>query len=326
MDLKNANPAARISVKLVSRAGIGVIASGIAKGKADHITISGCSGGTGAAKWTSIKHTGLPWELGLAEAHQTLVLNGLRDRVTLQTDGQLRTGKDIVIAALLGAEEFAMSTAPLITLGCIMMRKCHLNTCPVGIATQDPELRKKFSGRPEHLVNFFFMVAEEAREIMASLGIRKFTDLVGRTDLLRPKGGLKDNPKTAYMDFSELLKPAWTMESMNTAGGAGSMCCCIPQDHELGDVLDQKLVIRAAPALNGRKSVNLRDVSIMNTDRSVGGMLSHTVTKAFGGAGLPEGTIHIRFKGSAGQSWGSFLAPGITFEIEGDANDYTGKG
>lgn len=325
-DLKNANPAARISVKLVARLGIGVIASGVVKGKADHLTISGMSGGTGAAKWGSIKHCGLPWEIGLAETHQTLVLNGLRNRVTLQTDGQVRTGRDVVIAAMLGAEEIAMTTAPLITLGCIMMRKCHLNTCPVGVATQDPELRKKFTGQPEHLINYLFMVAEEAREIMASLGIKKFNDLIGRTDLLRAKGYLKDNPKTADLDFADLLKPAWTMENSMSNIAELPMYCCEPQDHELAHALDQSLISRCSPALQDKEQVHLKGININNVDRSVGGILSFEVSKKYGAAGLPEGTIRVSFIGSSGQSFGNFLAPGITFELEGDANDYIGKG
>jgi len=325
MDLKNANPTARISVKLVARLGIGVIASGVVKGKADHLTISGMSGGTGAAKWSSIKHCGLPWEIGVAETHQTLVLNGLRDRVTVQTDGQLRTGRDVVIAALLGAEEVAMTTAPLITLGCVMMRKCHLNTCPVGVATQDPELRKKFEGQPEHLINYLFMVAEDVREIMASLGCRKFNDLIGRTDLLRPAARLKDHWKTADLDFTDLLRPAWTLQSMSSEENR-PMYCCVPQDHELAHVLDKQLISKATPALDRGEKVHMKDIVIKNTDRSVGGILSFETTRRFGGKGLPENTVHIKFRGAAGQSFGNFLAPGLTFELEGDANDYTGKG
>lgn len=325
MDLKNANTKARISVKLVARIGIGVIASGVVKGKADHLTISGMSGGTGAAKWSSIKHCGLPWEIGLAETHQTLVLNGLRDRVVLQTDGQVRTGRDVVMAAMLGAEEVAMTTSPLITQGCIMMRKCHLNTCPVGVATQDPDLRKKFTGQPEHLINYMFMVAEDVRETMASLGLRRFSELVGRTDLLRPKAHLKENLKTANLDFSGLLKPAWTMEAM-ASDSKLPMFCCRPQDHELAHVLDQQLVQRAASALEDRKKVTLRDLPIRNVDRSVGGILSFQTSKKYGSEGLAAGTIHVHFRGSSGQSFGNFLAPGITFELEGDANDYIGKG
>mmetsp|Transcript_108402 Transcript_108402/g.198583 ORF Transcript_108402/g.198583 Transcript_108402/m.198583 type:complete len:2435 (-) Transcript_108402:256-7560(-) len=327
-DLKNANPSARISVKLVSRIGVGVIASGIVKAKADHLTISGMSGGTGAAKWTSIKHTGLPWEIGVAETHQTLVLNGLRNRVVIQTDGQIRTGRDVVMSALLGAEEIALTTAPLITLGCIMMRKCHLNTCPVGVATQDPELRKKFTGQPEHLINYLFMLAEEVREIMASLGMTKFNELIGRTDLLRPKGHLKDNPKTADLDFSELLKPAWTMESLmvNSSGGEVPMHCCVAQDHELAHQLDNQLVKLAAPALETQSRVVIKDQLVRNVDRSVGCTLSFEVSKKFGGKGLPNNTITVGFKGPAGQSFGAFLAPGVTLQLEGDANDYIGKG
>lgn len=324
-DLKSANTSARISVKLVARIGIGVIASGVVKGKADHLTISGMSGGTGAAKWSSIKHCGLPWEIGVAETHQTLVLNGLRDRVTVQTDGQVRTGRDVVMAALLGAEEVAMTTAPLITLGCVMMRKCHLNTCPVGVATQDPELRAKFTGQPEHLINYLFLIAEDVRETMASLGIKHFSELIGRTDLLRPAARLKEHWRTTDLDFSDLLKPAWTLQSMAMAKD-GLMYCCVPQDHELAHVLDRQLILRAAPALENRRQIAVKDLAITNADRSVGAILSFELMRRFGGKGLPDDTIHMKFKGSSGQSFGNFLASGITFELEGDANDYIGKG
>merc|ERR1719336_453843 len=324
-DLKCANPSARISVKLVSEVGVGVVAAGVAKGKADHLTISGMSGGTGAAKWGSIKHCGLPWEIGIAETHQTLVLNGLRDRVTLQADGQVRTGRDVVMSALLGAEEVALTTAPLITLGCVMMRKCHLNTCPVGVATQDPELRRKFTGQPEHLINYLFMVAEDVREIMASLGCRRFTELIGRTELLRPSARLKEHWKTADLDFTDLLRPAWTLQSM-VADTNSAMHCCIPQDHELAHVLDRQLVLRAAPSLENKSQVMVKDLPINNVDRSVGGILSFEVTRRFGAEGLPDGTVHMKFKGPSGQSFANILAPGITFGLEGDANDYIGKG
>eukprot|EP00398_MALV-I-01_sp_L67-1_P000834 gene834-151_t len=354
-DLKHANPNARVSLKLVSRVGVGIIASGLVKGKADHVVISGMSGGTGAAKWTSIKHTGLPWEFGLAETHQTLVLNGLRDRVVLQADGQIRTGKDIIYAALLGAEEVAFSTVPLISLGCVMMRKCHLNTCPVGIATQDPELRKKFEGKPENVINLCFLVAEEIRQMMAKLGLRKFSQMVGRTDLLRPRTSLAENPKTANLDFSELLRPAWSMERL--AGDSRHqtpMICCRAQDHDIGSHLDNSIHATIIPALDERKKVKIPDLKITNEDRSVGALLSHfilmhkrkakkhaeaelsspeiskkdlTVQAANNNflRPLPNGLIHIQYKGSAGQSFGCFLTQGVMFELEGDANDGCGK-
>lgn len=319
-DLKNANPSARISVKLVSEVGVGVIASGVAKGKADHILISGHDGGTGAAKWTGIKHAGLPWELGLAETHQTLVKNGLRGRVTVQTDGQLKTGLDIVKAAMLGAEEFCLATAPLITLGCIMMRKCHLNTCPVGIATQDPELRKMFSGQPEHVMNYLFMMAEEARGYMASLGISSFDKLVGRSDLLIP---IKQNRvKTKGLDLSRLLVPATMLNP------SSPMTCVEKQDHELDGVLDRRILARIRknlPKLDKGEKIR-SDFKVCNTDRAVGTTLSHVVTKRYGLAGLEDGSIHLRFKGSVGQSFGAWCAPGVLLELNGDANDYVGKG
>ncbi len=317
-DLKNANPSARISVKLVSEVGVGTIAAGVAKGYADHILISGHDGGTGASPLTSIKHAGLPWELGLAETHQTLVLNDLRSRVVLQTDGGLRTGRDVVIAALLGAEEFGFATAPLITLGCIMMRKCHLNTCPVGIATQDPELRKKFTGKPEHVVNYLFMVAEEARQIMAQLGFRTIREMVGRVDVLDADEAIR-HWKTDGLDLTPILTPAKKMhpgvEVYNTR----------KQDHGLELALDNRLIELAQPALQSQQPVRI-DAKVVNTNRVVGTMLSHEVAKRYGAEGLPEDTIHIRLTGSAGQSLGAWLAPGITIELEGDANDYVGKG
>ncbi|KAG6548708.1 hypothetical protein Mapa_009863 [Marchantia paleacea] len=319
-DLKNSNPEARISVKLVSEAGVGVVASGVVKGHADHVLISGHDGGTGASRWTGIKNAGLPWELGLAETHQTLVANDLRGRTTLQTDGQLKTGRDVAIAALLGAEEFGFSTAPLITLGCIMMRKCHLNTCPVGIASQDPVLRKKFAGDPEYVVNFLFMVAEECREIMASLGYRKMDDLVGHAELLEVDPDVMDNnSKLENVDLSLLLRPAATLRP------DAAQRCVQKQDHGLDDVLDRTLIKLAQPALTRRLPVYI-DLPVCNTDRAVGTMLSHELTKRYRADGLPEGSIHVRFSGSAGQSLGAFLAPGITLELEGDSNDYVGKG
>ncbi|CEM18299.1 unnamed protein product [Vitrella brassicaformis CCMP3155] len=333
-DLKNANPEARVSVKLVSKVGVGIIAAGIVKGKTDHLLISGMSGGTGAAKWTSIKHAGLPWEIGLAETHQTLVLNGLREKVILQTDGQIKTGRDVVYAALLGAEEVCFSTQPLIALGCIMMRKCHLNTCPVGIATQDEELRKKFTGKPEHVLNYLFLVGEEVRAIMAQLGIRKYDDMVGRADLLRPKPSLKEHYKTREIDLSKLLYPAWQLtDAQQPSGGPQSlaqsvppgMCCRMAQDHELDKVIDREIVRLSVRSLQ-KQAKTVLHMPVRNVDRTVGGILSYEVTRRYGAQGMPPGTIVVRFRGSAGQSFGAWLAPGITFDLQGDANDYTGKG
>ncbi|XP_076953678.1 glutamate synthase 1 [NADH], chloroplastic-like isoform X1 [Bidens hawaiensis] len=319
-DLKNANPSARVSVKLVSEAGVGVIASGVVKGHADHVLISGHDGGTGASRWTGIKSAGLPWELGLAETHQTLVANDLRGRTVLQTDGQLKTGRDVAIAALLGAEEFGFSTAPLITLGCIMMRKCHKNTCPVGIATQDPVLREKFAGEPEHVINFFFMLAEEMREIMADLGFRTVSEMVGRADMLEVDKDLtKDNEKLRNIDLSLLLRPAADIRP------DAAQTCIQNQDHGLDMALDQRLITLAKPALEKGLPVYI-DTPICNVNRAVGTMLSHEVTKRYHSAGLPADTIHIKLSGSAGQSIGAFLCSGITLELEGDSNDYVGKG
>ena len=317
-DLKRSNPKARISVKLVSEVGVGTIAAGVTKAKSDHIVIAGHDGGTGASPLTSIKHAGLPWELGVAETHQTLVMNDLRSRVVIQTDGQLKTGRDVAIAALLGAEEFGFSTAPLITLGCIMMRKCHLNTCPVGIATQDKELRKKFTGKPEYLVNYLFMVAEELRLIMAQLGFKTMNEMIGRVDMLEMDKAIKHWKKDS-IDLSALLTIAQkpnpdTVTYQN-----------IPQDHQLDQQLDNDLISQARNVIElGGKLII--DSSISNTDRAVGAMLSSHVVKTIGSNKLPEDSIHINFKGSAGQSFGAFLAKGITLEVEGDANDYVGKG
>jgi glutamate synthase (NADPH/NADH) large chain len=317
-DLKNANPKARISVKLVSEVGVGTIAAGVAKAHSDHILIAGDTGGTGASPLTSVKHAGLPWELGLAETHQTLVMNDLRSRVTLQTDGGLKTGRDVVIAAALGAEEMGFSTAPLIALGCIMMRKCHLNTCPVGIATQDKVLRKKFAGQPEHVVNYLFMVAEEAREIMASLGIRRINDLIGRVDLLETKDAI-NHWKSDGLDLAPILAPAQKPHP-NT-----QVRQTISQDHGLELALDNRLIELAKDAIENGTRVEF-EVPIVNTNRTVGTMLTNTVVNRWGEKGLPVDTIHVRFKGSAGQSFGAFLARGITLELEGDSNDYVGKG
>ncbi len=318
-DLKNANPSARISVKLVSEVGVGTVAAGVAKGFADHVLISGDAGGTGASPLTSIKHAGLPWELGLAETHQTLMLNGLRSRVVVQTDGGLKTGRDVVLAAMLGAEEMGFSTAPLITLGCIMMRKCHLNTCPVGIATQDPELRAQFAGQPEHVVNYLFMVAEDAREIMAELGFRKLTDMVGRTDCLDASAAI-EHWKADGLDLSGLLAPA------KHPRDDADVICTQEQDHGLELALDNTTLLPAAePALLRGESVRIES-PIVNINRTVGTILSHNVAKRYGEEGLPTDTIHIKLTGSAGQSLAAFLAHGVTIELEGDANDYVGKG
>ena len=321
-DLKNVNPAATISVKLVAEAGVGTVAAGVAKAHADLITISGDSGGTGASPLSSIKHAGIPWEIGLAEAQQTLVLNGLRGRVRLQTDGQLKTGRDVVIAALLGAEEFGFATAPLIVEGCVMMRKCHLNTCPVGIATQDPVLREKFAGRPEHLVNFFFFVAEEVRELMSQLGIRAMDDMIGRTDLLRQAPGVGDL-KRRGLDLSALLHVA--MPEFAASDDDLSRRKVRAQDHGLERALDHQLLAMSHGALTRGERVSA-DLPISNVHRSVGTMLSGEIARHFGHEGLPADTISIRFSGSAGQSFGAFAARGVTLELHGEANDYVGKG
>jgi len=317
-DLKNSNPSARISVKLVAEVGVGTIAAGVAKAHADHILISGDTGGTGASPLTSIKHAGLPWELGIAETHQTLVLNDLRSRVILQTDGGLRTGRDVVVAALLGAEEFGFSTAPLITLGCIMMRKCHLNTCPVGIATQDPVLRAKFAGKPEYVVNYLFQVAEEARQLMAELGFRTIDEMIGRTEALEARAAI-DHWKADGLDLAPILAPAFR------AHERVEVRCTQKQDHGLEKALDNQIIELAQPALEDGTPVRF-ELPIVNTNRTVGTMLSHELVKRHGEHGLPDDTIHINLDGSAGQSLGAFLASGITLELEGDANDYVGKG
>ncbi|GFG41054.1 hypothetical protein Cfor_06824, partial [Coptotermes formosanus] len=318
-DLKCANPNARISVKLVSEVGVGVVASGVAKGKAEHIVISGHDGGTGASSWTGIKNAGLPWELGVAETHQVLVLNNLRSRVVLQADGQIRTGFDVVVAALLGADEFGFSTAPLIVMGCTMMRKCHLNTCPVGIATQDPVLRKKFEGKPEHVINYLFMLAEEIRGHMASLGIRKFQDLVGRTDLLRVCD--TGNLKARTLNFNLILKNALHMRpGVNIVGGSQR------QDFQLEKRLDNELIEAAAPVLQGVKRRVDIVMNITNEDRAFASTLSYYISMRHGDDGLPENSINVSLTGSAGQSFCAFMTKGIHVTLEGDANDYVGKG
>ena len=316
-DLKNANRAARINVKLVSKAGVGIIASGVAKAHADAILIAGYDGGTGASPLTSIRHAGLPWELGLAESHQTLVKNKLRDRVVLQTDGQLRTGRDLAIATLLGAEEWGVATAALVVEGCIMMRKCHMNTCPVGIATQDPELRKRFTGKPEHVINFFRFLAEDLRQIMASLGFRTINEMVGKVEML------KERKDSAFWKYRQLdLRPILYKEPADETIGQYKM---VAQDHGIEHVLDRKLINKSNPALTKGEKVS-GSFPILNTDRATGTMLSNEISKRYHGDGLPDSTIDFHFRGSAGQSFGAFAAPGIQFRLEGEANDYFGKG
>ena len=316
-DLRCANPEARISVKLVAEVGVGTVAAGVAKSNADHVLISGHDGGTGASPVSSILHAGVPWEIGLAETQQTLVLNDLRSRIWVQTDGQLKTGRDVVVAALLGADEMGFATAPLIATGCVMMRACHLNTCPVGIATQDPELRKRFRGQPEHVIEFFFLVAEDVRRIMASLGVARFEDLVGRVDLLEPDEAL-EHWQARGIDLSNLLRaPDVPRETALRRVEA--------QVSPLGGALDWQLIDDAAAALDNREPV-AASFAVRNVDRTVGGLLSHYVTKRHGRAGLPPGTIRVELNGSAGQSFGAWLAPGIELTLTGEANDYAGKG
>lgn len=316
-DLKNVNPDARVSVKLVSESGVGTIAAGVAKAKSDLITISGSEGGTGASPASSIRYAGLPTEIGLAETQQTLVLNNLRGQVKLQADGQLKTARDVIIMSMLGAEEYGFATSALIVLGCVMMRKCHMNTCPVGVATQNEELRKRFMGRSEYVVNFFKFLAQEIRETMAEMGVRSLNEIIGRSDLLTVKPE-HDSFKTTHLDFSKIL---YTPKECDT----NAIINVTSQEHDIKDVLDRKLISRAYPAIESEMPVEL-DFPITNTDRSVGAMLSGVVAKKYGNAGLPDGTISCTFKGSAGQSFGAFLAHGITFRLEGDANDYVGKG
>ncbi|MCZ8387998.1 glutamate synthase-related protein [Achromobacter xylosoxidans] len=314
-DLKNVNAKASISVKLVSEVGVGTVAAGVAKAKADHVVIAGHDGGTGASPVSSIKHVGTPWELGLAETQQTLVLNRLRSRIRVQADGQMKTGRDVVIGALLGADEFGFATAPLVVEGCIMMRKCHLNTCPVGVATQDPELRKKFQGKPEHVVNFFFFIAEEVREIMAQLGIRKFDDLIGRADLLDMRSGV-EHWKAQGLDFARVFHQTQSDADVRQTE---------EQDHGLAGALDHQLIERSKPALERGEKVSFI-VPVRNRNRTIGAMLSGAVAARYGHDGLPDDTIHIQCNGTAGQSFGAFLAHGITMDLVGEGNDYVGKG
>ncbi|MCT7377510.1 glutamate synthase large subunit [Chelativorans salis] len=315
-DLKNVNPSGDVSVKLVSEVGVGTVAAGVAKARADHITIAGYDGGTGASPLTSIKHAGSPWEMGLAETHQTLVLNGLRSRVALQVDGGLRTGRDVIVGALLGADEFGFSTAPLIAAGCIMMRKCHLNTCPVGVATQDPVLRKRFKGTPEHVINYFFYIAEEVRALLAEMGFTRLDDIIGQSDRLE-KRAMIDHWKAKGLDFSRVFfKPEAPREATRWTER---------QKHPIEDVLDRKLIAASQPALERKERIEFK-TDICNIDRTTGAMLSGEVAKRYGHKGLKDDTISVRFTGTAGQSFGAFLARGISFELEGDANDYVGKG
>jgi glutamate synthase (ferredoxin) len=317
-DLKNANHHARISVKLVAEVGVGTVAAGVSKAHADVVLISGYDGGTGASPQTSIKHAGIPWELGLAETHQTLVLNNLRSRIAVETDGQLKTGRDVVVAALLGAEEFGFATAPLVTLGCIMMRVCHLNTCPVGVATQDPELRKNFTGDPAHAVNFMRYIAEEVRELMAQLGFRTINEMVGRTDKLEAKTAV-EHWKARGLDYSKILYQPDMPDSVGRY-------CQIAQDHGLDEALDNTTLLKlCAPAIERGEKV-VADVPIRNVNRVVGTILGSEITRRHGVAGLPEDTVQLNFKGSAGQSFGAFVPKGVTLRLEGDANDYIGKG
>jgi glutamate synthase (NADPH/NADH) large chain len=316
-DLKNVNSKARISVKLVSEVGVGTVAAGVAKARADHVTISGFEGGTGASPLTSLTHAGSPWEIGLAETQQTLLLNGLRTRIAVQVDGGVRTGRDVAIGALLGADEFGFATAPLIAAGCIMMRKCHLNTCPVGVATQDPVLRARFTGQPEHVINYFFFVAEELREIMAQMGFRTLSEMIGRVDRLDMRDAV-DNWKAQGVDLSRILYAA-------PSEGQKGLWNMDRQDHGLGKALDHVLIKDAKAALEDGKPV-VGDYEVLNINRTVGAMLSGEVARRYGHAGLPEDTIRLSFRGQAGQSFGAFAARGVSLALVGDGNDYVGKG
>ncbi len=316
-DLKNVNPRARISVKLVAEVGVGTVAAGVAKAHADLVLISGYDGGTGASPLTSIKHAGIPWELGLAETQQVLVMNDLRSRIRIQTDGKLQSGRDVAIAALLGAEEFGFSTMPLVSMGCIMMRKCHLNTCPVGIATQDPALRKKFQGQPEHVINFFFYIAEEVRQWMSKLGFRTMDEMIGRVDCIEMRPAV-EHWKARGLDYSTILYNPPVPRRV-------SRRCQIAQDHGLEQALDYKLIELAKDALDQGIPVDFK-MPIRNVHRTVGAMLSGAIARQCGSEGLPEDTIRFHFTGSAGQSFGAFLAKGVTLTLEGDSNDYIGKG
>ncbi len=317
-DLKNANPQARVHVKLVSENGVGTVAAGVSKAHADVVLISGHDGGTGATPLTSQKHAGAPWELGLAETQQTLLLNGLRDRIVVQVDGQLKTGRDVVVAALLGAEEFGFATAPLVVSGCIMMRVCHLDTCPVGVATQNPALRERFAGKPEFVENFFMFIAEEVREAMAQLGFRTVNEMVGQV-------GSLDTTKAAEHWKAYKLDLTPVLHEPESAFMNQDLYCSSRQDHGLDKALDQQLIVMCREALDSATPVRF-STTIANTNRTVGTMLGHELTKAYGGQGLPDGTIDITFDGSAGNSFGAFVPKGITLRVYGDANDYVGKG
>ena len=317
-DLRCANPSASVSVKLVSEVGVGTVAAGVAKANADHVTIAGHDGGTGASPQSSVQSAGVPWEIGLAETQQTLLLNDLRSRIVVEVDGGMRTGRDVVVGALLGADEFGFSTAPLIAMGCIMMRVCHLNTCPVGIATQDPELRRRFRGTPEHVTGYLMLVAEEVREIMASLGIRRLEEMIGRSDLLDPADAIehwKAKRVDLSMIFSEPDVPAGAPRRRTR-----------PQVPVLDDALDWELLRRCAPAIERRETVRLGPIPVRNVNRAVGGILSGEVARQHGSLGLPDGTIESTFNGSAGQSFAAWLAPGVTLSLRGESNDYAGKG
>jgi glutamate synthase (NADPH/NADH) large chain len=316
-DLKNVNPKGDVSVKLVSEVGVGTVAAGVAKARADHVTISGFEGGTGASPLTSIKHAGSPWEIGLAETHQTLVANRLRGRIAVQVDGGIRTGRDVVVGALLGADEFGFATAPLIAAGCIMMRKCHLNTCPVGVATQDPVLRQRFKGQPEHIINYFFFVAEEVRELMASMGFRTFDEMIGQIEMLDQRR-VVEHWKAKGLDFSKLFFKPHAPAGVHVFKSER-------QNHQIEDILDRKLIAQSQSALDRGAPVKIR-TAIKNIDRTAGAMLSGEIARRYGHAGLPDDTIHVDFTGTAGQSFGAFLAKGVTFELEGECNDYVGKG
>ena len=316
-DLKNANREARINVKLVSEVGVGTIAAGVAKAKADVILISGYDGGTGASPLTSLRHAGLPWELGLAEAQQTLVMNDLRGRIVLECDGQLKTGRDVAIACLLGAEEFGFSTAPLVASGCIMMRACHLNTCPVGIATQDPELRKNFKGKPEHVINFMHFVAEELRTIMAELGFRTMDEMIGQSQKINMNGAL-EHYKTKHIDLSNILYKPSLEKNVSLKNNS-------KQDHNLENVLDFKILNISKEAIKNNTKIDL-SYKIKNTDRAVGAILSNEISKIYGMKGLKNDTINLNFQGVAGQSFGAFSAKGLTLTVTGNTNDYLGKG
>jgi glutamate synthase (NADPH) large chain len=317
-DLRCANPTASVSVKLVSEVGVGTVASGVAKANADHVTISGGDGGTGASPQSSIHGAGIPWEIGLAETQQTLMLNDLRSRITVEVDGQMKTGRDVVVAALLGADEFGFSTAPLIAMGCIMMRVCHLNTCPVGVATQNPELRARFRGTPDHVVNYLINVAEEARHLMAQLGIQRFEDMIGRNDLLDMDDAL-DHWKAQKVDLSLVLQSPDVPADVARRRTRGP-------DPVLEDALDWALVRRCSPALERGEPVKLGPISLRNVNRTVGGILSGEIARRYGAEGLPDDTIEISLTGSAGQSFGAWLAPGVTLSLRGETNDYAGKG